>query len=51
MYIIYAKGPFKYYVIIGLGGRGWVQKMAIFAYYQYIEGGWVAQKKSKNLIT
>ena len=27
------KGPFKYYVIIRLGG--WVQKMAIFAYYQY----------------
>ena len=38
------KGPFIYYVSIGLGG--WVQKMAIFAYVQYINdayivGGWV----------
>jgi hypothetical protein len=35
------------YVITGLGG--WVQKMTIFAYYQYIEGGWLGQKKSKNM--
>jgi len=34
-----SKGPFKYYVIIEMGR--WVQKMAIFAYYQYIEGGLV----------
>ena len=40
------KGPFKYYVIIGLGGS--VQKMAIFAYYQYIEGGWL-RKSPKTL--
>ena len=35
----FSMGPFKYYVIIGLGG--WVQKMAIFANYQYKESGWV----------
>ena len=32
-------GPLKYYEIIGLGG--WVQKMAVFVYYQYKESGWV----------
>ena len=37
-----------YVMIIGLDG--WVRKMAIFAYYQYIEGEWVGQKKSKNLL-
>ena len=37
----------KYYV----NPVGWVQKIAIFAYYQYIEGGWVGQKKSRNLLT
>ena len=41
---ITGKGPFIYYVSIGLGG--WVQKMSIFAYVQYINdayivGGWV----------
>ena len=39
-----SKGPFIYYVSIGLGG--WVQKISIFAYVQYINnayivGGWV----------
>jgi hypothetical protein len=44
------KEPLKYYVIIKKGG--WVQKMAIFAYYQYRKGGyWVGQKKYKNLLT
>ena len=38
-----SREPFKYYVIIGLGG--WVQKMAIFAYYQYIEGGLVRKSQ------
>ena len=42
-----SREPFKYYVIIGLGG--WVQKMAIFAYYQYIEGGLV-RKSQKNCL-
>ena len=41
---VLGKGPFIYYVSIGLGG--WFQKMSIFAYVQYINdayivGGWV----------
>ena len=32
---LHTTGPLKYYVIIGVGVE-WVQKMAIFAYYQYI---------------
>ena len=41
-------GPFIYYVTIGLDG--WVQCMAVFAYYQYINHRWVGQKNSQNLL-
>ena len=36
------KGPFIYYVSTELGG--WVEKMFIFAYYQYIDSGWVRKR-------
>ena len=43
----------SYDVSTGMGG--WVQKRAIFAYYQSLHksclhSGWVGQKKSQNLL-
>ena len=49
--IVY-KGPFKYYVIKEVGGRG--QKMAIFDALQYCTSSknWVGgPKKVKNMMT
>ena len=45
-----------FYIMSAKGLGGWVQKMAIFADVQYciyanIVGGWVGQKKSKNMLT
>ena len=42
-------GPSYYYVIIGLG-VGWVQKMAIFAYYQYIVGRLILRLRLDNTV-
>ena len=42
-------GPLNYYVIIRLG-VWWIQKMGIFTYYQYIEGGSVKVQKPTYVI-